>query len=375
VSTQGEIARGSPTLAEVGGGAPPVEGEQARRGDAAMRGGLRMGWALLGVAVLVGSLLAGLAIGPASLSLGAIVGDVASRAPFVHVGRRLDPLDGAVLWQIRAPRVVLGAIVGGTLASAGAGYQAVFRNPLAEPYLLGVAAGAGLGATAEIVYGPAGSRTLLVAMAFAGALLAVAAAYALGRSLSGRDVSTLILAGIAVSLFLTAVQTLLLQQHTQSTAAVYAWLMGSLDTSGWSDVLLVAPYAAFSLAVLLAHRRVLDVLRLGDEEAEALGVHVGRVRLAVVLAATLGTAAVVSVSGLIGFVGVVMPHAVRLLVGASYRVIVPLAAAFGASFLVLADIASRTALSPAEVPVGVMTACVGAPCFALVLRFTRSEAL
>lgn len=348
---------------------------EARSHTAEISGGLRLRWGLLGIAVLTASLLAGLAIGPASLSVGAIVADVASRLPGLHVGHRLDPLDGAVLWQIRAPRVVLGAIVGGMLASAGAGYQAVFRNPLAEPYMLGVAAGAGLGATAEIVYGPPGARTLLVGAAFLGALLAVAVAYALGRSLSGRDVSTLILTGIAVSLFLTAVQTFLLQQHTQSAAAVYAWLLGSLDTSGWSDVVLVLPYVGLSMAMLLAHRRVLDVLRLGDEEARALGVNVARVRLVVVFAATLGTAAVVAVSGLIGFVGVVLPHTVRLLVGASYRVIIPLAAAFGASFLVLADIVSRTALSPAEVPVGIMTAFVGAPCFALVLRATRSETL
>jgi len=336
---------------------------------------LRLRWGLIGAAVLTASLVAGVAIGPASLSIGAILADIAGRLPGLHVGHRLNLLDAAVLWQIRAPRVILGAIVGGTLASAGAGYQAVFRNPLAEPYLLGVAAGAGLGATAEIIYGPPGSRSMLIAAAFAGALLAVAAAYALGRSVSGRDVSTLILAGIAVSLFLTAVQTFLLQQHTQSTTAVYSWLLGSLNTSGWGDVLLVIPYVAFSLAVMMAHRRVLDVLRLGDEEAEALGVNVARVRLVVVLAATLGTAAVVAVSGLIGFVGVVLPHTVRLLIGASYRVIIPLSAAFGASFLVLADIVSRTALSPAEVPVGVMTALIGGPCFAIVLRATRSEAL
>ncbi|HTU78456.1 MAG TPA: iron ABC transporter permease [Solirubrobacteraceae bacterium] len=350
-------------------------GIRERRRTPALGVGLRLRWGLLGAAVLTASLLAGLAIGPASLSVEAILADVASRVPGLHVGHRLDPLDAGVLWQIRAPRVILGAIVGGTLASAGAGYQAVFRNPLAEPYLLGVAAGAGLGATAEIVYGPPGSRSLLIAAAFAGALLAVAAAYALGRSMSGRDVSTLILAGIAVSLFLTAVQTFLLQQHTQSATAVYSWLLGSLNTSGWSEVVLVVPYVAFSLIVLMAHRRVLDVLRLGDEEAEALGVNVARVRLVVVLAATLGTAAVVAVSGLIGFVGVVLPHTVRLLIGASYRVIIPLSTAFGAAFLVLADIVSRTALSPAEVPVGVMTAFIGAPCFALVLRATRSEAL
>ncbi len=343
---------------------------EAERGS-----GLRWWWALSAAAALIGSLLLGLAIGPAPIGVGAIVSELASRLPALHVGHRLDALDAAVLWQIRAPRVALGAIVGATLASAGAGYQAVFRNPLADPYLLGVAAGAGLGATAAIAYGPPGSGVLLTGAAFAGAVGAVGAAYALGRSLSGRDPSTLILAGVAVAAFLTAAQTFVLQEHSQSVQAVYSWLLGRLDVAGWSDVILVLPYAAVSVAVLLAHRRLLDVLRLGDEEAQALGVNVARVRLVVVAASTLGTAAVVAVSGLIGFVGVVLPHAVRLLAGASYRVIMPLAASFGASFLVLADIVARTALSPAEVPIGVVTACVGAPCFALVLRATRSETL
>jgi iron complex transport system permease protein len=342
---------------------------------AVRHGGLRWWWALAGVLALLGSLLLGLAIGPAPVGVGAIVSDALSRLPLLHVGHRLDPLDAAVLWQIRAPRVVLGGIVGAMLATAGAGYQAVFRNPLADPYLLGVAAGAGLGATVAISYGSGSSGALLTAAAFTGAVLAVGAAYSLGRSLHGRDAATLVLAGVAVAAFLTAAQTFVLQEHTQSVQGVYSWLLGRLSVSGWSDVMLALPYAALSMAVLLAHRRMLDVLRLGDEEAEALGVHVARVRLVVVIAATLGTAAVVAVSGLIGFVGVVLPHAVRLLAGASYRVIMPLAAAFGASFLILADIVARTALAPEEVPIGVVTACVGAPCFALVLRATRSEAL
>lgn len=346
----------------------PLVGGQASTHD----GGLRWWWAVSAAAALLGALLAGLAVGPAPIGLGAIVSDIASYVPGLGLGHRLDPLDAAVVWQIRAPRVALGAIVGATLASAGGGYQAVFRNPLADPYLLGVAAGAGLGATAAIA---GGSPGLLTPAAFAGAAAAVAAAYAIGRSLSGRDPSTLILAGVAVAAFLTAAQTFILQEHSQSIQAVYSWLLGRLAVSGWSDVTLVLPYAAVSLAVLLAHRRLLDVLRLGDEEAQALGVNVARVRLVVVTAATLGTASVVAVSGLIGFLGVVMPHAVRLVAGASYRVIMPLAAAFGASFLVLADIVARSALAPAEVPIGVVTACVGAPCFALVLRATRSETL
>ena len=316
-------------------------------------------WALAGVAALVVALLAGLALGPTAIPLGDVLDG------------GLTPLDEAVLWELRAPRVALGALVGGTLAIAGGAYQAVFRNPLADPYLLGAAAGAGLGATVAIVY--AGAVPLPLA-AFAGATAAVGGAYVLGRSVGGRDTATLILAGVAMAAFLTALQTLLLQSDTDNVRSVYTWLLGRLSAAGWSDVLLAAPYAAISVAAILAHRRVLDVLRVGDDEALALGVPVGRVRLLVVGAATLGTAAAVAVSGLIGFVGIVVPHAVRLLAGTSYRIVLPLSVLFGAAFLVLADLGARTALAPAELPIGVVTACIGAPFFVVVLRTTRAAA-
>jgi iron complex transport system permease protein len=312
-------------------------------------------WALAGVAALAAAALAGLAFGPTGVPL---LGE-------------LTPLDEAVLWELRAPRVALGALVGGTLALAGGAYQAVFRNPLADPYLLGAAAGAGLGATAAIVY--AGSVPLPLA-AFAGATAAVGGAYLLGRSVGGRETATLVLAGVAMAAFLTALQTLLLQSDTDNVRAVYTWLLGRLSSAGWADVWLALPYAAVSAAVVLAHRRVLDVLRVGDDEALALGVPVGRVRLLVVGAATLGTAAAVAVSGLIGFVGIVVPHAVRLLAGSSCRTVLPLSVLFGAAFLVLADVAARTVVAPAELPIGVVTACIGAPFFVLVLRTTRAAA-
>jgi iron complex transport system permease protein len=316
-------------------------------------------WALGGIAALAAAVLAGLALGPTAIPLGDVLAG------------GLTPLDEAVLWELRAPRVALGALVGGTLAIAGGAYQAVFRNPLADPYLLGAAAGAGLGATVAIVY--AGAVPLPLA-AFAGATAAVGGAYALGRSVGGRDTATLILAGVAMAAFLTALQTLLLQSDTDNVRAVYTWLLGRLSAAGWSDVGLAAPYAAVSVAAILAHRRVLDVLRVGDDEALALGVPVGRVRVLVVGAATLGTAAAVAVSGLIGFVGIVIPHAVRLLAGTSYRAVLPLSVLFGAAFLVLADLAARTALAPAELPIGVVTACIGGPFFVVVLRTTRAAA-
>jgi iron complex transport system permease protein len=323
-------------------------------------GELSWRWLAAGVLALCGALLAGLAVGPAGIPLGALLED------------RLSPLQSAVLWELRAPRVVLGALVGATLATAGGAYQAVFRNPLADPYLLGAAAGAGLGATVAIVY--AGFVPLPLA-AFAGATGAVGGAYLLGRSVGDRrSTATLILAGVAMAAFLTALQTLLLQQNTENVRAIYSWLLGRLSTSGWSDVGLVAPYAALSIAIVLAHRRLLDVLRVGEEEALGLGVRVARLRLLVIGGATLGTAAAVAASGLIGFVGIVVPHAVRLLVGSSYRVVLPLSMLFGGAFLVLADLLARTLLSPAELPIGVVTACIGAPFFIVVLRTSREAA-
>ncbi|MGH3448907.1 MAG: FecCD family ABC transporter permease, partial [Nocardioidaceae bacterium] len=235
-----------------------------------------------------------------------------------------------------------------------------------------VAAGAGLGATAAIAYVGAGTVLLPVA-AFVGATGAVAVVYLLGRSAGGvRTTATLILAGVAVAAFVSAVQAFVLQQHSDDVRAIYAWLLGRLSTAGWSEVLLVLPYVTVSMVILLGYRGVLDVLRVGDEEAASLGVRVPRVRLVVVAAATLGTAAVVAVSGLIGFVGIIVPHAARLVAGGSYRVVLPLAALFGAAFLVFADVLARAAVSPAELPIGVVTACLGAPCFAMILRSSRT---
>jgi len=332
-------------------------------------GELSWRWLAAGAVTLAAALLAGLALGPAGIPPGALLDDLVGRLPLTDGHGSLSALDSAVLWELRAPRVALGALVGGTLALAGGAYQAVFRNPLADPYLLGAAAGAGLGATVAIVH--VGVVPLPLA-AFVGATAAVGGAYLLGRSVGdGRTTATLILAGVAMAAFLTAVQTLLLQQDTENVRAIYAWLLGRLSTSGWSDVLLVLPYAALSAGVVLAHRRLLDVMRVGDDEATSLGVRVGRVRFLVIGAATLGTAAAVAVSGLIGFVGIVVPHAVRLLAGSSYRVVLPLSMLFGAAFLVLADVIARTALSPAELPIGVVTACVGAPFFVVVLRTSR----
>jgi iron complex transport system permease protein len=326
---------------------------------------------------LVAALLTGALVGPVHIGLGSVLESVGARLPFLHVHSPLSPTEESILWDIRLPRVVLGALVGSMLAVAGASYQGVFRNPLADPYLLGVAAGAGLGATIAVVYLPRGFdyQSILPPAAFVGGAVAVAAAYAIGRSAGrGSGGATLVLAGVTVTSFFTAIQTFVQQQHSETLQEVYSWILGRLPSSGWRDVLILLPYVVVAGVGILLHRRLLDVLSVGDEEAASLGVNVGRVRLVVVLCATVGTAAAVAVSGLIGFVGIIVPHAIRLVAGSSYRLLLPLSVLVGAGFLVFADVIARTALSPAELPIGVVTAFFGAPFFAVVLRTSRRMA-
>ncbi len=315
--------------------------------------------------------MAGLLVGSVALSPADVLKAVADQLPFLEVSHGLTEVETRLLFELRMPRVVMGGLVGAVLAVAGAGYQGVFRNPLADPYLLGVAAGAGLGAT--VVIGLDGGSAAIPIVAFVGGLAAVGATYVLSRTVGGRTTTSLILAGVAVAAFATAIQTFLLQRNYENLREVYSWILGRLVTVGWGEVLTLLPYAVVSAGVLVVLRRLLDVLGLGDEEAAGLGVDVLRVRRLVVLAATLATAAAVSVSGLIAFVGIIVPHTIRLLTGWSYRVIIPLSLAYGASFLIVADLGARTVIAPGELPIGVVTAFLGAPFFLLVLRTMRGS--
>lgn len=335
-------------------------------------------WIALASLLLVCSLLVGVMIGPAGPAWWRVPLELINRLPFFSIHSGLTDTDWSIVWQIRAPRVVLAALVGSTLSIAGASYQGVFRNPLVDPYLLGVAAGAGLGATIVITVNRSGTSTWwidpLPLAAFIGGLIAVIATYLVGTTGKGERSSTsLVLSGVAVTSLATAAQTFLLQRNSDVVRQVYSWILGRLSSATWSDVRLVIPYVVLSTIALLLHRRLLDVLRVGDDEASALGVNVSRVRLVVVIAATLGTASVVAVSGLIGFVGIIVPHAVRLIVGTSYRVVLPVSLLFGGAFLILADIPGRVLDNPAETPIGVVTAFLGAPFFLLILR-TRKTA-
>lgn len=351
-----------------GAGRPLVLTAHVRRGHPG-RPSARVLKLLLGSCVLACALLVGVLVGAAELSARGVLLEFIDTLPVVNVDSGLSATEQAILWQIRLPRVVLGAVVGATLAAAGTAYQGVFLNPLADPYLLGVSSGAGLGATLAIVAGGSIGPLGIPPLAFLGGVIGVAATYSLGRSVGGgRGAVAIVLAGVAVAAFFNAIQNFVQQRNDDSLQAVYSWMLGRLTTDGWSDVVIALPYVLVSCGIILGYRRTLDVMAVGDVEASSLGINPARVRLVLVLAATLGTAAAVSVSGLIAFVGMVVPHAVRLLFGAAHQTLVPLALLFGAAFLVLADVVARYALSPAELPIGVVTAVVGAPFFLIVLR-------
>ncbi|MFG6196567.1 FecCD family ABC transporter permease [Nonomuraea sp. JJY05] len=330
-------------------------------------------WIACALGVLAACMIAGLLDGAADISPWQVVLQAVDWLPYVHVDSGLAPVEQGLLFELRLPRVLVAAVVGGLLAMAGAGYQGVFRNPLADPYLLGAAAGAGLATTVAIVLLPESGASIPVA-AFLGAVGGVFLAYTLGNT-AGRSggTATLVLAGVAVTSFLTAIQTFIQQFKVEELQRVYSWILGDVG-GGWDQFWLVLPYAAVSAVLLLLHGRMLDVLSVGDEEATSLGVRAARVRLTVLLAASLATAAAVAVSGLIGFVGIVIPHIVRRLAGGSYRIVLPLSLIGGGAFLVLADLIARTVIAPAELPIGVVTMFVGAPFFVGVLRMTRRTA-
>lgn len=331
-----------------------------------MRSRLRPAPVLIAATILAVVMVAGLLAGAADLPVGGVLRALAGD------DRGLSPVERAVLFELRLPRVLTGAVVGALLAGAGAAYQGVFRNPLADPYLLGAASGAGLGATLVIVYVPAGTTAGVPLAAFAGAVTGVVLAYLLGQTTGlGGGSATLLLAGVAVTSFLTAVQTFVQQAKVQDLQRVYSWILGGLSGADWHTLVMILPYALVSTVVLLLHGRLLDLLAVGDEEAASLGLVPARVRLLVLAAASLAVASAVAVGGLIGFVGLIVPHVVRRLAGGSYRVVLPLSLLAGAAFLVAADLVARTIIAPGELPLGVVTAFVGAPFFIAVLRSTR----
>jgi iron complex transport system permease protein len=303
-----------------------------------------------------------------------------SQLPFVHItpasadvsGTQLSPeILETIIIDIRLPRILLAGLVGAALAVAGATYQGLFRNPLADPYLLGVSSGAGLGATIAMLAPFTLSWMAFGAVplfAFIGAIGAVAVVYLLARVGRTLPATTLILAGVALSALLTAVTSYLMTISGKELHGIVFWLLGGLYLTKWSEVWTVLPCVLAGLAVIGIHARPLNVMQLDEEQAQQLGINVERVKLILLAAATLITSSAICFTGLIGFVGILIPHVVRLIWGPDYRFLLPLSTLVGAIFLILADTLARTIIPPTEIPVGIITALCGAPFFLYLLR-------
>ncbi len=341
-----------------------------------MRGMSRGIW----LCVLGAALLATLAL---ALSVGSVRVPLRDVLSITWAGITGNPAPGDVspshpdiIWKIRLPRVILGALVGVGLATAGAAFQGLFRNPLADPYILGISSGAALGAAAALIYGftwhVAGLGAVPL-LAFVGAILSLLVVYHMARVNGSVPVMPLLLAGVAVGAFLSAVLALLMYLDPDRIGQVVFWLLGSLSGASWNRVGMILPYLGLGLFLILFHARELNALLLGDESARHLGVDVERVKRNLLLGGTLATAAAVSVSGIIGFVGLIVPHAVRMVVGPDHRFLLPVTGLMGATFMVLADTVSRTLMSPAQIPVGILTAFCGGPFFIYLLRLRKGR--
>lgn len=283
-----------------------------------------------------------------------------------------------ILWNIRLPRTALIALTGMALGGSGAAYQGLFRNPLADPFLIGIASGAGLGAVVSMTVKWPYSFWGLMAIplsAFIGALLTVSLVYFLARVGQTTPVTNLILAGVAVSSFATSLMSFIMLRSDGELRRAMSWLMGGSIQPGWTSALAMLPYLIVGLGALLLHGHALNLMQFGDEQAQQLGLNVQRAKRIILIASSLATAAAVSFAGIIGFVGLVVPHVIRLWFGGDYRRLIPLSILGGATALLVSDVIARVALAPQELPVGIITALAGAPFFLWVLRRAKTQGL
>lgn len=294
-----------------------------------------------------------------------------SKLPLIELTPNWTGALETIVLEIRLPRVILAGLVGAALAIAGATYQGLFRNPLADPYLIGVAQGAALGAVIGFLIPSTWHGWgfgIIPLLAFTGALVSTATVYSLARVGKTLPVTTLILAGVALGALLASIVSYLIISSGERMHGIMFWLMGSFSLTQWSEAKIVLPYVLLGIIIILLYARPLNLMQLDEEQAQQLGINVERLKLVLLGAATLITAAAVSFVGIIGFVGIIIPHAVRLIWGADHCFLLPLSVLTGAIFLILADLIARTALAPTEIPIGVITALCGAPFFLYLLR-------
>ncbi|MCX6473238.1 iron chelate uptake ABC transporter family permease subunit [Rhodococcus sp. (in: high G+C Gram-positive bacteria)] len=321
---------------------------------------------VIGVVTLAGSAAVAITLGPAGLSVGEVASIVVG-----HLGGTaadVTPIRDGIVWDLRLPRTLLAALCGAGLGLCGAIMQSLLRNPLADPFVLGISSGASTGAVLIVILGVGSGLIGLSSGAFIGAVISFALVLLLAHAAGGTP-DRVILDGVAATQLFSALTSFIVitSADPEQTRGVMFWLLGSLGGADWLDVALCAAVVAVGLVVCLTHSRALDAFAFGEDAASSLGVNVWRVRVTLLLATALMTAVIVSVAGAIGFVGLVLPHAARALVGSNHRRLLPASALIGSIFLVWVDAVARTAIAPQELPAGVVTALVGVPAFAVIL--------
>lgn len=336
-------------------------------------------WGGAGFALLLLSAVVSLSLGSAKLPFMHVWNILLHHIPFIGGFVKVNWAESSeqIIVNVRLPRVLLAVLIGACLSLAGAGFQGVLRNPLADPYTLGVASGAAVGAAFLILFGLHtmlfGKWTIPLA-AFIMGLLTLIVVIRLANVNGKFQLETIILSGVVVQAFLGSLVSFMVSMSDKVINEIVFWLLGSLALRGWSFMLFLVPYLALGLVVLLSYGRTLNLFALGERQASHLGVNVERTRKIVLAVSTLITAAAVSIVGTIGFVGLVVPHLVRLIVGPDYRILLPITAIFGGIYVLWADTIARTLLSPTEIPLGVVTAFLGAPFFAYLLRKNKRPA-
>lgn len=323
--------------------------------------------ALLGVALVLS-----VALGAVTIPPGSALQILINKFPGVEIEGSWPSYFETILWDLRLPHTILVALTGAALAGSGAAFQGLFRNPLADPYLIGVASGAGLGAIA-IMSIPQAGRYLVPLGAFLGALLTIVAVYQLARVGQIVPLTTLILAGVAIGSFTSALTSFLMLISDQMVLQAMSFLLGGSTVTGWDPLAIALPYFSIGLTLLILSGHPLNVLQFGEEQARQLGLPVEKVKLFIIISASLTTAAAVSFSGVIGFIGLVVPHIIRILWGGDYKKLIPLSILGGGITLLASDILARIVMAPGYLPVGIVTAMIGAPFFLWILRRAKKE--
>ncbi len=334
-----------------------------------------------GLLLLVLSIAVAGAKGTVTIPIPDVIRIIINALPIVSINETWNHTDETILLQLRLPRVIAAALVGSALSTAGVLFQGIFRNPLVDPFIIGASSGAAFAAVLGFLIIPQVGFVIygfswVPILAFIGSVSTVVLVYLISRSQSRVQVTTLLLAGVAVGAFLTAVMSFILLTQTDSQfrlGAVLSWLMGGVGTVGWAQFLLLGPFVAIGVFMARLLAKPLNAFSLGEEHAQTLGIGVERNKIAILTASSLLTAAAVAAAGLVGFVGLITPHIMRLIIGPDHRTLIWASVIYGATFVVLADLAARTLLTPQEIPLGVITGVIGGPFFLILLRRSKNR--